>query len=133
MAVNVFSFISNIFEPAAKLVDDVHTSEEEKLNLRNVFAAIQDKMHSKLIEYENKLLEAKRSIITAEANGQSWIQRSWRPITMLTFLVLVVFDSLDWLPNRLSHDAWTLLQIGLGGYVAGRSAEKTVERYKATK
>jgi hypothetical protein len=43
---------------------------------------------------------------------------------MLTFLLLVVFDSFGWLTNRLAPEAWTLLQLGLGGYVVGRSAEK---------
>lgn len=43
---------------------------------------------------------------------------------MLTFLALVVCDSFGWLPNRLAPEAWVLLQIGLGGYVAGRSLEK---------
>lgn len=48
---------------------------------------------------------------------------------MLTFLVLVVLDSFDILANPLSDDAWLLLQIGLGGYVAGRSAEKITKQY----
>ena len=43
---------------------------------------------------------------------------------MLVFLALVVCDSFGWLQNRLAEQAWTLLQIGLGGYVVGRSAEK---------
>ena len=46
---------------------------------------------------------------------------------MLTFLVLVVCDGFEWLVPE-NHErpiqAWTLLQIGLGGYVVGRSAEK---------
>lgn len=121
---NIFSFISNIFEPAAKLIDEVHTSTEEKLALKNKLAVIQNETHSIMMEYETKLLTAQSSIITAEANGQSWMQRNWRPITMLTFLVLVVCDSFGWLASPLAPQAWTLLQIGLGGYVAGRSAEK---------
>jgi hypothetical protein len=48
---------------------------------------------------------------------------------MLTFLVLVVFDSFGWLPSKLAPQAWILLQIGLGGYVAGRSAEKMTQQY----
>ncbi|CAN8139712.1 hypothetical protein THIOSC15_170005 [uncultured Thiomicrorhabdus sp.] len=43
---------------------------------------------------------------------------------MLTFLILVVCDAFGLLAFRLSDEAWTLLQIGLGGYVVGRSAEK---------
>ena len=52
------------------------------------------------------------------------MQRNWRPITMLSFLTLVILDSFGLLVFRLSDEAWLLLQIGLGGYVVGRSAEK---------
>lgn len=126
---NVFSFISNIFEPAVKLVDELHTSDEEKLKLQAQIKAVENELLAKVIDYESKLLEGKTAIITAEATGQSWMQRNWRPVTMLTFLVLVVCDSFGWLPSPLAGDAWTLLQIGLGGYVAGRSAEKMTQQY----
>jgi len=126
----LFSLIGEIFKPAAKLIDDIHTSDEEKLKLGNALAVIQNEIYSKVIEYETELLNAKTSIITSEANGQSWMQRNWRPITMLTFLALVVCDSFGWLANPLAAEAWTLLQIGLGGYVAGRSVEKTVQTFK---
>ncbi|MEP0357496.1 MAG: 3TM-type holin [Paraglaciecola sp.] len=126
---NVFSFISNIFEPAVKLIDEVHTSTEEKLKLQSQIKAVENELLAKVIDYENQLLQSKTAIITAEATGQSWMQRNWRPITMLTFLALVVFDSFGWLPNPLAKEAWTLLQIGLGGYVAGRSAEKMTQQY----
>jgi hypothetical protein len=84
---------------------------------------------AKVIDYESKLLESKTAIITAEATGQSWMQRNWRPITMLTFLALVVLNSFGLLVTPLANEAWTLLQIGLGGYVAGRSAEKMSQQY----
>lgn len=126
---NVFSFISNIFEPAVKLVDDLHTSDEEKLKLQSQIKAVENELLAKVIDYESQLLENKTAIITAESTGQSWLQRNWRPITMLVFLLLVVMDSFGWLPNPLAPDAWTLLQIGLGGYVAGRSAEKITKQY----
>ena len=127
--INVFSFISNLFEPAVKLVDELHTSDEERLQLQSQIKAVENELLAKVIAYENQLLQSKTDIITAESTGQSWIQRNWRPITMLTFLVLVVMDSFGWLPNPLADEAWTLLQIGLGGYVAGRSAEKITHQY----
>jgi hypothetical protein len=46
---------------------------------------------------------------------------------MLTFLVLVCLDAFGWLAFRLSDQAWVLLQIGLGGYVIGRSGEKIAQ------
>ena len=123
---NLLGFLGQIFEPVTKLVDDLHTSEEERLTIKNKMFEIQAQAYSQAQEYETKLLDAKASIITAEAKGESWIQKSWRPITMLTFLVLVVCDSFGLLAFRLADQAWTLLQIGLGGYVVGRSAEKIV-------
>lgn len=127
---NILSFIGEIFKPAAKLIDDLHTSDEEKLTLKNKLTVIQNEMHSKVIDYETKLLDSQSSIIIAEASGQSWMQRNWRPITMLTFLGLVVCDSFGWLANPLAAEAWTLLQIGLGGYVTGRSIEKVAVKLK---
>ena len=126
MAINVFGFISNIFEPAVKLIDELHTSDEEKLALQAKIKAVENELLSKVIDYEAKLLDGKTMIITAEANGQSWMQRNWRPITMLTFLALVVLNCLGLLAVPLADQAWTLLQIGLGGYVTGRTVEKVV-------
>lgn len=125
---NLISLIGNIFEPAVKLIDELHTSDEERLVIKQKLFEAQASAFKQAEEYESKLLEAKSTIITAEANGQSWMQRNWRPITMLTFLVLVVCDSFGLLAFRLAEEAWTLLQIGLGGYVVGRSAEKVVPK-----
>lgn len=127
---NLFSFIGEIFAPAAKLVDDLHTSDEEKLKLNNALVKLENDLHTKVIEYETKILDSKTQIITAEAKGESWIQRNWRPITMLTFLALVVCDSFGWLANPLAVEAWTLLQIGLGGYVVSRGGEKMLKTLK---
>ncbi|MFQ5629347.1 MAG: 3TM-type holin [bacterium] len=127
----IFSFLSNIIKPASDLIDNLHTSEEEKLELQKQIQKIENEFQSKVLDYETKLMESQASIITAEATGQSWLQRNWRPITMLTFLVLVVFDSFGVLPNPLAKEAWLLLQIGLGGYVAGRSLEKITTQYTA--
>jgi hypothetical protein len=130
---NILSFIGEIFKPATELINNMHTSTEEKLTLKNKLAVIENTMTAKVIDYETKLLAAKTSIITSEATGESWMQRNWRPITMLTFLGLVVCDSFGWLANPLAGEAWTLLQIGLGGYVTSRGVEKVVSKLKAGK
>jgi hypothetical protein len=49
---------------------------------------------------------------------------------MVTFLVLVVCDSFGILAFRLSNEAWSLLQVGLGGYVVGKSGEKIVKKMR---
>lgn len=116
--------LTGLVEPVTRLIDDMHTSEEERLAVKAKLFELQTGLTTRLMDYEARLLEAKTQVITAEAQGQSWLQRSWRPITMLTFLVLVVADTFGLTAFRLADEAWTLLQIGLGGYVIGRSAEK---------
>jgi len=123
---NIFSMIGQIFKPAMDMIDNVHTSKEEaliqKVNLMNTYVEVIDQG----LSYEQAQLEAKAKIITAEAQSKHWLTATWRPITMLTFLALVVCDQFGLLTFRLSGEAWTLLQLGLGGYVVGRSVEKIV-------
>ena len=121
----LLSFIGDIFKPAAELVDNLHTSKEEKLSLVNQLAQIENNVKMKTLEIQSELIKAQSQVIVAEAQGQSWMQRNWRPLTMLVFLGLVVLYSFAILANPLSKEAWTLLQIGLGGYVLGRSYEKS--------
>lgn len=128
MANSLLGSLAEIVSPVARIIDDLTTSEEERLLVKQKLFELQAGLTSKLMDYETRLAEARSRVITAEAQGQSWLQRNWRPITMLTFLVLVVCDAFGLLVFRLSENAWTLLQIGLGGYVVGRSMEKIAPR-----
>lgn len=123
-----WKFLSGLVSPVTDLIDELHTSEEERLQVKARIFEMQAHMADKVMEYETQLMQAQATVITAEAQGSSWLQRNWRPITMLTFLVLVVADTFGWTTFRLADEAWTLLQIGLGGYVVGRSAEKIVPK-----
>ena len=124
---SIFSVVKGLVSPITDLIDNLHTSTEEKLQLRNELKTLENELALQQLKTYETTLKAQSSIITAEAKGDSWLQRSWRPITMLTFLVLVVCDSFGLLSFRLTESAWTLLQIGLGGYVGGRSIEKVAK------
>jgi len=121
---SVLGFLSVLIKPVSDLIGDLHTSDAERAALVNELAKIENEVGAKVLKFESQLLQAKSDIIVAEAKGAGVLQRSWRPITMLTFLVLVVCDSFGLLAFRLAPEAWLLLQLGLGGYVVGRSAEK---------
>ncbi len=125
----VFDFIGNLIKPVTKLIDDLVTSEDEKIKLHNELAKIHVGFLQTVVGYEEKMLEQKASIVRAEAEGQSWLQRNWRPITMMVFTTIVAWNyiiapiaGLDMLP--MPDQLWDLLQIGIGGYIAGRSIEK---------
>jgi hypothetical protein len=120
----ILSFLGGLVKPAKDLVDELHTSDEEKGQIKAELTRIENEFAGKLLEYHTKLLDAQSSIITAEANGQSVLQRIWRPLSMLVFLFLILADSFGWLAFRLNDEAWGLFKIGLGGYVIGRSGEK---------
>ena len=122
--------IGGIFKPAAELVDELHTSEEERLKHKERLLEVQAIAMQTVFEYESDSLQARAAIVNSEAQSDHWIVASWRPIVMLTLTSLVVVDSFGWLANPLSGEAWLLLQIGLGGYVVGRSGEKIAKTIK---
>jgi len=128
----ILDFLGGIIKPITDLIDNLTTTDKERGELKNELTKIENEFLGKALEYESKLLDAQGRIVEAEAKGQSWMQRNWRPITMLTFLVLVVFDCFGILKFRLSNQAWLLLQIGLGGYVVGRTGEKIVDKINKT-
>ena len=122
--------ITSLFKTAGGIVDNLHTSDEERLTLKNAFAELQGSVMSEVLDYQKSLNDAQASIITAEAQGKSWIQRNWRPLTMLTFVAIVVmrwFGLTVAVPEAVEVELMSLISIGLGGYVAGRSVEKVTE------
>ena len=82
-----------------------------------------------LISMDQMELQGAIDIIKAEATGGSWIKQNWRPITMLSFLVLLFLYwfgvAPDNLPESTINKLFDLLQIGIGGYIASRGIEKT--------
>lgn len=124
------NILGAIAKPVTDLIDNLHTSDEEAGKIKQAVFEMQTNLALKVLDYEKQLLDSQKSIIVAEAQGGSWLQRSWRPITMLTFLCLVVADSFGWLTHPLAPEAWSLLQLGLGGYVVGRSVEKIAPNLK---
>ena len=73
---------------------------------------------------------AQAQIVQAEAASNNWLASSWRPITMLTFVALIVARWFGWAAPNLAEaeylKLWDIVQLGLGGYVIGRSVEKVV-------
>jgi len=105
--------------------DNNFTNKEERLNAKtNLLNAA----NSMLMQLQQLQAET----IKTETLG-SKLQRSWRPIVMLVFTFIVVYSFFiqpAFFPNQvairssLPHEFWVLLEIGLGGYVIGRSGEK---------
>lgn len=131
--IGVLDLIAGIFKPAAELIDELHTSTDEKNKHKERLLSVQAAAMQTVFDYEKASLEGQQKIVQAEASSEHWITAAWRPLTMMVMLPLVVGDSLGWLPNPLRDEAWILLQLGIGGYVVGRSGEKIVKEVKRVK
>ena len=125
---SIFSFIAGIFTPAAKLIDDLVTSDEERLQLRNEFAVIQEKVNSKVIELEKARLDAMAKVEVSEASSMHWLRGNWRPIVSLTLVLLIVLHSFK--AVELGPQVYDLAEIFLGGYVGSRGLEKIAGKLK---
>jgi hypothetical protein len=107
-----------------KGIDSLSTSAEEKAALRSTVVS--------------SIVNAQSAVIQSEMQHGTWLSRSWRPLVMLSFAgILVAHFALfplivfvGWADVSLlaimviPAEMWTLLQVGLGGYVGGRTVEK---------
>ncbi len=106
------------------VIDGIFTNDEERQKAKNeILVKILDKSHD--------LEKLKSDIILSETKG-NFLQRSWRPILMLSFGFVVIYAKFVapafGLPSApLEDEFWQLLQFGIGGYVVGRSAEKIIK------
>lgn len=114
-------FTTGVISEIGKVIDSLFTSEEERIKAKNeVFKVLQ--------EQQIELQKLQTEIIVSEAKG-NWLQRSWRPILMLAFGFIVIYVKFiaplfDLRIPELEDEFWNLLQLGIGGYVVGRSVEK---------
>lgn len=96
---------------------------------------LQNQLTMALVQQASAIETAAAGIVTAEVQGQSWLQRNWRPLAMLVFTALIVARWLGFAAPNLSESEylklWDIVQLGLGGYVIGRSAEKIVPQVAA--
>ena len=123
-------FTGGLVKEVGNVIDKLFTSEEERLKAKNeIFKVLQ--------EQQLELQKLQTEIIVTEANG-NWLQRSWRPILMLAFGFIVIYVKfiapLFSLPiPPLENEFWDLLQLGIGGYVVGRSVEKVAKNITINK
>lgn len=111
------------------------TDPQKKLEAQIALTKIESDFQMKVIEADMEFAKAQAEVITTEAKSQSWIARNWRPLVMLEFAFIIAWNyivapifSLTALP--LPPEMWELLKLGMGGYILGRSVEKSVEVFK---
>ena len=108
-------------------------------------AKLQAELTAAVLANGAALERAAAEVVLAEARGESWMQRNWRPCLMFLIMGLLLWNGvavplIETFADRrlptleawaaIPEPLWQLLMLGLGGYVVGRSAEKTVKAWR---
>lgn len=108
--------LSGLVGDIGGIINSLSISSTEKKELET-------KVTQVVYSYAGELAQQQAEIVMKETQG-NWLQRSWRPLVMLAFAVVVLLGTVVDIPY-LENDSkfWNLIEIGLGGFVVGRSIE----------
>ena len=119
-----------LFSTVDKAIPDKDLAEKLKAQL-----------NTQLLQSSTEELKAAAAIVEAEAKS-NWFVSGWRPLLMYVLIFILVWNYIFGpvikifsgavITFELPGDVWTLLNIGLGGYVVGRSGE-SIARTLASK
>ena len=115
----------DLVEGVGGVIDDLHTSEEEKLEANQ---KIKELVSNYEVEMEKQITDRWKS----DMDSDSWLSKNVRPMVLIFLVistVLMIFIDAGTI-NFVVEDKWTdLLQLVLitviGAYFGGRSLEKT--------
>jgi hypothetical protein len=125
--------------PLAKIL---FSTIEKSVPDKDLQAKLKADLQTQLLQSNTQELNKQQlDYCRAEAKA-GWFASSWRPLLMYVLIFILIWNYVlgpvilfffkASITITLPGDVWTLLQIGLGGYVVGRSAE-SVARTMANK
>lgn len=113
----------SIIDSAGTIIDNIAVSDDEK-------AKAKEQLTNIVLTNLNQLKATQGEVLKAEMTGNK-LQRNWRPLMMLTFGTILVCKWFGWtdasIPEALEMKLMDIIELGLTGYVAGRSLEKISE------
>ena len=115
--------------PLAKIL---FSTIEKSIPDKDLQEKLKAQLQTQLLQSNTAELQAAAKIVEAEAKA-GWFASSWRPLLMYVLIFILVWNYVIGpvikvftgavISFELPGDVWTLLNVGLGGYVVGRSAE----------
>ena len=130
-----------VLQAIAPLAKILFNTVDKAVADKDLAAKLKADLQTQMLQSHTQELQAAAKIVEAEAKA-GWFSASWRPLLMYVLIFILVWNYVlgpvilfffkASITITLPGDVWTLLQIGLGGYVVGRSAE-SVARTMANK
>ena len=113
--------LGSIFGQVAKSLFPDPADELKRLEMQN-------QLQLAMLQQSAQIELAAADIVKTEAASSHWLAANWRPLMMLFFAVLIGCRWFGWSAPGISPEEylklWDIVQLGLGGYVIGRSVEK---------
>ena len=122
--------LNKLVGDAGNIIDNVVTTKEEKMKLKN-------ELKKMILDSESDLQKNVTDRWKADMNSDSWLSKNVRPLTlifMLTCTMLLIFIDAGYIDFQVKPHFADLLQIVLitivGSYFGGRSIEKLKSKNK---
>jgi len=126
--------VGAILKPITSLIDDVHTSDEERAKLAAARDQISASVTTKILEVETRALEAVTKVQMAELGQDDKITKRWRPyvgyllgtaigINLLAPPIAALLGRSADIPQAEPELVWIAASL-LGVKAVGRSIEK---------
>ena len=119
----------NIIAPLAKML---FSTVDKAVADKDLAEKLKSQLNTQLLQSSTQEFKAAAAIVEAEAKA-NWFAASWRPMLMYVLIFILIWNYIvgpivkvftgSVITFELPSDVWTLLNIGLGGYVVGRSGE----------
>ena len=127
----------NAVGPIAKIVGGIVDKAVPDKDLKE---KLKHELNTQLLNADHEELIAKSNIIKAEAESKHWLTATWRPALMWICIIVIANNYIiapftnfffgTVIELSIPDQMWNLLTIGVGGYIAGRSAEKVATNWK---
>jgi len=115
----VIDSVTSLIKNAGAAIDRNVTSKEERLKAKTDLTKL-------ILDYSTNITNTQQQLLLTEMTGNT-LQRIWRPILMFVFAgVVIVATFVDVKLNEVPTEFWSLLKLGMGGYILGRTTEKVV-------
>ena|SRR2546428_5801826 len=133
----VFGAVGGLINGVKDIFSQKLTNDADKIDASVKLGELQLQVQQALLGADTQFAQAQQAVIVAEAQSGSWLPRNIRPLSLLTFLCVIVYQgvfvSIFKLPSvnlsAVPPQMWNLFYIGFGGYIVGRSVEKAVSNW----
>jgi hypothetical protein len=122
----------NVLGTIAPLAKMLFSTVDKAIPDKDLAEKLKAQLNTQLLQSSTEEIKAAASIVEAEAKSH-WFVASWRPLLMYVLIFILVWNYIlgpvirvftgTIITFELPGDVWTLLNVGLGGYVVGRSGE----------